>query len=668
MSQPRRQSRPIRENGSPPRCVERSFVCTRLSCGQSLPGVLCTDASSRGTLQELPGLLRRVSPVTCPGTVSRAALAWTNANRRCSAHRPGGIGSIENPGAETATFGGPSNALVQRRPAHMKQLPRTFAVTVVVMACLVIAGCRSSSTEITAPTTSKCQVAATSSLSTVPAAGGSGTVAIDTTRDCTWSASTAASWITFASSTSGQGSGTLAFGVGANPAPAVRQSAVSINDILLPIDQAAAPCTFGLSLSNPTMSAAGGAVAVQVVTINGCAWITSSSTPWLTVTGGGNAPGQATITVAANAGPARVGTVTIAGQAVTVSQAASPPCAFSVSPTSQTVSAAGGSVSVQVNTSNGCAWTTSSSSPWLMVAGGGNASGLATISAAANAGAARMGTVTIAGQAVTVSQAAAAPCTFRIAPTSQTVPAAGGTITIAVTAGTTCSWTSTTTATWITIATGAAGTGNGSVTLTIAVNTGAQRTATVTIAGQAFTASQAAAAACSYSIAPTTQSMPAQGGSVSVHVTTTSDCAWTAAAGAPWITVTGSGAGHGDGTVNIAVAANTGSARNGTVTIAGETFTITQAAPPCSFITLAPTSHTFSSAAGGGTVTVTTQAGCTWSASTSNPDWLSITAGKTGTGNGTVTYAVTANTQNKTRTGQLTIGERTFDVTQNGRE
>jgi len=546
----------------------------------------------------------------------------------------------------------------------MRRLLRTLPVTVVIIACLVIAGCHSSSTEITAPTTSKCELSATNSLSNVPAAGGSGTVAIDTTRDCSWSASTAASWITFSSSTSGQGGGTLAFRVGANPAPAARQSALSINDIALPIDQAPAPCTFGLSPPNPTVGAAAGAVSLQVVTINGCAWTTSSSTPWLTVNGGGNGSGQATITVAANAGPARTGTVTIAGQAVTVSQAASSTCAFSVTPTSQTVSASGGTVPIQVAATDGCAWTTSSSSPWLTVAGGGNASGQATITAAANAGAARMGTVTIAGQAVTVSQAAA-PCTFTIAPTSETVSAAGGTITIDVTAGTACSWTSTSTATWITIATGASGTGNGSVTLTIAANTGAHRVGTVTIAGQTFTASQAPAVACSYSIAPTTQSMPAQGGSVSVHVTTTSDCAWAAIVGVPWITVTGSVAGHGNGTVNIVVAANSEGARNGTVTIAGDTFTITQAAPPCSF-TLVPTSQTLSSAAGGGMVTVTTQAGCTWAASTSDPDWLSITAGKTGTGNGTVTYAVTANTKNQARTGLLTIGGRTFDVTQRG--
>jgi len=45
------------------------------------------------------------------------------------------------------------------------------------------------------------------------------------------------------------------------------------------------------------------------------------------------------------------------------------------------------------------------------------------------------------------------------------------------------------------------------------------------------------------------------------------------------------------------------------------------------------------------------------------PGW---TAGKTGTGNGSVSYAVTANTKNKARTGQLTIGGQTFEVTQNG--
>ena len=46
--------------------------------------------------------------------------------------------------------------------------------------------------------------------------------------------------------------------------------------------------------------------------------------------------------------------------------------------------------------------------------------------------------------------------------------------------------------------------------------------------------------------------------------------------------------------------------------------------------------------------------------------WITITVGSTGTGNGTVSYSVSANTTGSTRTGTMTIGGQTFTVTQNG--
>ena len=48
---------------------------------------------------------------------------------------------------------------------------------------------------------------------------------------------------------------------------------------------------------------------------------------------------------------------------------------------------------------------------------------------------------------------------------------------------------------------------------------------------------------------------------------------------ASWMTVTSGASGSGPGTVAFSVAANTGAARTGTLTIAGQTFTVTQAAP-----------------------------------------------------------------------------------------
>ena len=61
-----------------------------------------------------------------------------------------------------------------------------------------------------------------------------------------------------------------------------------------------------------------------------------------------------------------------------------------------------------------------------------------------------------------------------------------------VTAGTGCAWTAASSASWITVTSGASGSGNGSVGYSIAANTTiSSRAGIVTIAGQAFTVTQA---------------------------------------------------------------------------------------------------------------------------------------------------------------------------------
>ncbi|MBF8276210.1 MAG: hypothetical protein HW390_1283 [Candidatus Brocadiaceae bacterium] len=82
---------------------------------------------------------------------------------------------------------------------------------------------------------------------------------------------------------------------------------------------------------------------------------------------------------------------------------------------------------------------------------------------------------------------------------------------------------------------------------------------------------------CTYSISPTSKSFSKSGGSGSVKVKTSSDCSRTAVSNAAWITVTSGSSGTGKGMVAYSVSANTGSARTGTLTIAGKTFTVKQA-------------------------------------------------------------------------------------------
>ena len=102
-------------------------------------------------------------------------------------------------------------------------------------------------------------------------------------------------------------------------------------------------------------------------------------------------------------------------------------------------------------------------------------------------------------------------------------------------------------------------------------------------AGDVYTYLYAIAASpdlpCSFGISPANAAFPYNGGSGSIAVTSTNtDCAWTAASNVNWITVYNT-SGNGNGTVNYTVTANpVFNERTGTLTIGGQTFTVTQAA------------------------------------------------------------------------------------------
>lgn len=86
-------------------------------------------------------------------------------------------------------------------------------------------------------------------------------------------------------------------------------------------------------------------------------------------------------------------------------------------------------------------------------------------------------------------------------------------------------------------------------------------------------------AATTNSLSPTTQSLSAAGGFGTVRVTSNSNCGWTAKSNDSSVTIADSGSGIGQGTVRYFVAANpTGQPRSGSLTIAGQTFSIEQAA------------------------------------------------------------------------------------------
>jgi uncharacterized protein (TIGR03437 family) len=91
-----------------------------------------------------------------------------------------------------------------------------------------------------------------------------------------------------------------------------------------------------------------------------------------------------------------------------------------------------------------------------------------------------------------------------------------------------------------------------------------------------FTLTVTPGVTCSFSLSSNNQTIGAGGGSSTVNVITTSGCGWTATSNASFITVTSGVSGTGDGVVGFAIAANTGASRSGTLTIAGQTYTVNQ--------------------------------------------------------------------------------------------
>lgn len=86
------------------------------------------------------------------------------------------------------------------------------------------------------------------------------------------------------------------------------------------------------------------------------------------------------------------------------------------------------------------------------------------------------------------------------------------------------------------------------------------------------------ASPCSYLLSSTSTSVAPSGGSASVQVTTASGCAWSAASSVPWVIVTAGQSSTASGVVAYSVDVNPGAGRTGTMVIAGQVFTINQAA------------------------------------------------------------------------------------------
>jgi hypothetical protein len=430
----------------------------------------------------------------------------------------------------------------------------------------------------------------------LPSEGAEVSASVSVASGCAWTATSSVPWVTIRAGATGTGNGTVSLNVAANPGGA-RTGTVTVAGQTFMVSQAAsaapipaptptpapAPCNYSIAPPEAAIAASGGSGAITVSTGVTCAWTAASNAAWITVVSGGSGTGTGAVaySVAANPGVARTGTVAVAGQTFTVTQAAAS-CSYALSPTQASIAAAGGSGTFAVTAGDGCSWTASSTAAWVTVTSGTSGSGSGAIAFTVTANpepAVRTAGIVIAGQTFTVTQAPAAPqapCIYSIAPANAAIGVLGGPGTLSVTAGEGCAWTAATTATWITVTSGASGSGNGAVGFSVAPNLGGARTGTIIAAGQTFTVTQAAAIPCTYAINPTSVSVDDRQREGTVAVVAAGGCEWTATSNVPWITITSGVSGTGSGSVGYRVERNRGGSRTGTLTIAGRTFTVSQ--------------------------------------------------------------------------------------------
>ena len=540
-------------------------------------------------------------------------------------------------------------------PPSRRSLPISIGL---VFLSLFAYSCGSSTETATAPTPVRCGVQTQSDNVAFPPAGGAATLRITTNRECAWTAASDAEWLALGTPVSGQGDGTLHFTVGDNSAPSTRAGAITVNDQRLQISQDGRPCEFRLSTRRESVDTSGGERRVDVTATSAqCSWRAATDTPWINITAGrdGSGNGAVTFQVGAAAGVPRPGALTIAGQEVVVEQGGA--CSYVLGATAFSLGAAGGAIDVPITAPPGCAWTIASQAPWITAADTSSGSGSAVVRLRVDATEipSRTGSVIVAGQAIVVEQTGV--CRYGVEPQAYAAPVAGGAATIAVHTAPGCAWAAASTAGWVGITAGAAGNGPGDVRLAVAASGGPARSATVRIADQTVAISQGSG--CTIAVTPGSVSVSAQAGTAAVSVDTAPGCEWTSGASAAWITIGAGARGNGAGRVEFSVAANAGPQRNGSVTIGGRTVTVTQA-NGCTY-SIAPAGQDVPGSGGSGVVTVSTAAGCPWTAA-SQAEWMTMTP-PSSSGPGQVQFTAIANAS-PARAGTLTIAGRTFTVTQ----
>jgi len=331
-------------------------------------------------------------------------------------------------------------------------------------------------------------------------------------------------------------------------------------------------------------------------------------------------------------------------------------CSYNLSQSNASHTANAETGSITVSTPTGCTWNAQSNADWIKITSQSN--GVVNYSVAANTVTqSRSGTLTIADKTFTINQSPLV-CTYSLNSTVANHGNKAETGSVNVTAPVGCNITAQSNADWITITSQ----NNGVVNYSVAANPTTQsRKGALTISDKTFTVEQSALD-CTYSLSATNKTHAYNAESNTINVTAPAGCAWTAQNNASWINIISGQSGNGNGTITYNVAENTvASSRSSILNIGNQTFNVSQNAVPCSY-KFSLSAMTYSSATTNTSVDLIAPEGCNWQA-TSNAAWITL-VNNNGSGNGKVTYIVSANDTLDPREGNITIADQIFVIKQ----
>ena len=500
---------------------------------------------------------------------------------------------------------------------------------------------------------------------------GGGNAIIVSGSSATWTAAVSDPWITL-NATTGNVGYPVAYTVSANTNVEQRTGYVYVSGWVHTVTQDGVGGT--ISPENVTYEHLGGRGTITVSAANKMVWQARPNVDWLSVTPtSGAGAGSVTYQVAPYSEVAtRQGTLTVAGNTFTVFQYGRRMKLDSYSVTKDYETHP---IPISVNALAITQWSVTPNNSWISVVDAGNGHGgdLVTIAIAENPSyKARTGTVTIGTETFTVTQQGrpTAALSFSVSPTASTASVEGANGAIAVTATPDLPWTATSGANWITVyAATANGAGNGNVVYTASPNpTLSQRMGTVTVTPEA---ASGMAAKTHWVTQPAAQSalssngyeFEASGESCSVEVSVANIVQWSISESLDWITVNGSTSRTGPGTVVLQAAANnTVYSRSGTVSIAGKTFRVSQKARG---VELEYDTKLFPVDGGYESISIHPDGNVSWTAVSSDPTWITIFQGDSGTGDGEIMYIVSPYVgDGGARTGWITVGDKKVYITQ----